>query len=114
MSVLVLGLLYCKEAGVVGQRGEGLNMVDLSLLPLTPIMGSGQAPLQVRLSLIALPHISLLMHSAWVGRRDMRCAIVCANWVQREYIQLAQSPPCFTVKRGVGGVSWSCSRTVPR
>jgi hypothetical protein len=33
---------------VVGQRGEGLNMVDLSLLPLTPIMGSGLAPLQVR------------------------------------------------------------------
>jgi len=47
VSVCVLGLLYCRDSGVVGQRGEGLNMVDLSLLPLTPIMGSGQAPLQV-------------------------------------------------------------------
>eukprot|EP00959_Pyramimonas_sp_CCMP1952_P159461 3335164-Pyramimonas_sp.AAC.1 len=46
VTVTVLGLLYCKQEGIVGQRGNTLNMVDLSLLPLTPIMGDGSAPLQ--------------------------------------------------------------------
>jgi len=46
VSVFVVGMLYCKEQGVVGQRGDNLNMVDLTLLPFTPIMGNGKAPLQ--------------------------------------------------------------------
>ena len=47
VSVFTLGLLYCKEQGVVGQRGgDQLNMVDLTLLPITPVMGNGRAPLQ--------------------------------------------------------------------
>ena len=46
VSVCTLGLLYCKRDGVVGQRGDTLNMVDLALLPITPIMGNGRAPLQ--------------------------------------------------------------------
>ena len=46
VSVCTLGLLYCKNSGVVGQRGDVLNMVDLALLPITPIMGNGRAPLQ--------------------------------------------------------------------
>ena len=46
VSVFTLGLLYCKAQGVVGQRGDTLNMVDLTLLPITPIMGNGRAPLQ--------------------------------------------------------------------
>mmetsp|Transcript_10489 Transcript_10489/g.24313 ORF Transcript_10489/g.24313 Transcript_10489/m.24313 type:complete len:323 (+) Transcript_10489:127-1095(+) len=46
VSVLSLGLLYCKEDLNVGQSGSVLNMADLALLPLTPIMGSGLAPLQ--------------------------------------------------------------------
>ena len=46
VSVFTLGLLYCKTQGVVGQRGDTLNMVDLTLLPITPIMGNGRAPLQ--------------------------------------------------------------------
>ena len=46
VSVFIVGMLYCKEHGVVGQRGDNLNMVDLTLLPITPIMGSGHAPLQ--------------------------------------------------------------------
>ena len=46
VSVFTLGLLYCKEQGVVGQSGNNLNMVDLTLLPITPIMGNGRAPLQ--------------------------------------------------------------------
>ena len=46
VSVFTLGLLYCKTQGVVGQRGDKLNMVDLTLLPITPIMGNGRAPLQ--------------------------------------------------------------------
>ena len=46
VSVFTLGLLYCKTQGVVGQGGNNLNMVDLTLLPITPIMGNGRAPLQ--------------------------------------------------------------------
>ena len=38
VSVCTLGLLYCKNSGVVGNE-ETLNMVDLALLPITPIMG---------------------------------------------------------------------------
>lgn len=47
VSVLSIGLLYSREDLDVGQRGV-LSMADLSLLPLTPIMGNGTAPLQVR------------------------------------------------------------------
>lgn len=49
VTICCLGLLYCKTERGVGQDGTGvnkLNLIDLSLLPLTPIMGSGTAPLQ--------------------------------------------------------------------
>ena len=45
-SVVVLGLLYSKRLGVVGQDSKGINLIDLSVLPLTPILGDGSAPLQ--------------------------------------------------------------------
>lgn len=43
VSVACLGLLYCKNDGIIGQernRGSRINMIDLALLPLTPIMVS--------------------------------------------------------------------------
>ena len=41
-------LLFCsKNDAVVGQGGSGLNLIDMALLPLTPIVGNGTAPLQV-------------------------------------------------------------------
>lgn len=47
ITVACLGLLYCKTDGIIGQEGTTkLNMIDLTLLPLTPIMGDGSAPLQ--------------------------------------------------------------------
>lgn len=49
VSVACLGLLYSKTDGNVGQERKNnsrLNMIDLSLLPLTPIMGDGSALLQ--------------------------------------------------------------------
>lgn len=46
VTVCALGMLYDKDQGIVGQRGDLLNMIDLTLLPLTPIMGDGSAPLQ--------------------------------------------------------------------
>jgi len=46
VSICVLGLLYCKTDRVIGQDGKNLNLIDLSLLPLTPILGDGTAPLQ--------------------------------------------------------------------
>lgn len=45
-TIAFLGLLYCKTDGLVGQSGGKLNLIDLSLLPLTPVMGCGSAPLQ--------------------------------------------------------------------
>lgn len=41
VSIACLGLLYCKTDGIIGQareRGSMVNLIDLSLLPLTPIM----------------------------------------------------------------------------
>lgn len=46
VTVCALGMLYDKDQGIVGQRGDLLNIIDLTLLPLTPIMGDGSAPLQ--------------------------------------------------------------------
>ena len=46
MSIACLGLLYNKEDGLVGQvrsNEASLNLIDLSLLPLTPIMVSVHA-----------------------------------------------------------------------
>jgi hypothetical protein len=38
VTVASLGLLYCKYDGIVGQAGQGLNLIDIAMLPLTPIM----------------------------------------------------------------------------
>jgi nucleoside-diphosphate-sugar epimerase len=54
VTIASLSLLYCREDVSVGQDKDKLrlsspvklNMIDLSLLPLTPIMGTGDAPLQ--------------------------------------------------------------------
>ena len=46
VTIACLGLLYCQTDGIVGQIGDKLNLVDLAMLPLTPIMGDGRAPLQ--------------------------------------------------------------------
>eukprot|EP00981_Chlorochromonas_danica_P009367 scaffold2636_cov176-Ochromonas_danica.AAC.21 len=49
VTIACLGLLYSKIDGTIGQSRGGdsrLNLIDLSLLPLTPIMGDGSAPLQ--------------------------------------------------------------------
>jgi len=64
VTIACLGLLYCKIARGVGQDvGKAkLNLTDLALLPMTPILGSGRAPLQPlevsdaakRLALLAL------------------------------------------------------------
>lgn len=63
VSIACLGLLYCKNDGVVGQYGHKLNLVDLSILPLTPIMGSGLAPLQPQEISDAALRIAMLAHS---------------------------------------------------
>ena len=49
VSIACLGLLYCKWNGSVGQENtedNKINLIDLALLPLCPIVGSGSAPLQ--------------------------------------------------------------------
>lgn len=45
-TIVVLGLLYSMRQALFGQDSKGLNMIDLSLLPLTPILGPGTALLQ--------------------------------------------------------------------
>ena len=37
-SIVLLGLLYSKDDGLIGQQGSDLNLADLSTFPLTPIM----------------------------------------------------------------------------
>jgi nucleoside-diphosphate-sugar epimerase len=65
VSIACLGLLYSKDDGLIGQQRKNeslVNLIDLALLPLTPIMGDGMAPLQpqevldaaVRLAYLAL------------------------------------------------------------
>jgi hypothetical protein len=58
VTTAVLGLLYSKDGHTIGQQRDDtsprasrsgsprLNLIDLSLLPWTPILGSGSAPLQ--------------------------------------------------------------------
>lgn len=47
VTIASLGLLYSRTDGMVGQDGrKGINLIDLALLPLTPILGNGTAPLQ--------------------------------------------------------------------
>ena len=47
-TILCLSLLYCKHKSALGQeiRDDKLNLMDLALLPLTPILGNGKAPIQ--------------------------------------------------------------------
>lgn len=69
VTIACVGVLFCKETHSVGQDfgPKKLNMIDLSILPLTPIMGSGRAPLQpqevsdaaLRLSVLALTNPEL-------------------------------------------------------
>ena len=48
VTIACVGLLYCRESRSVGQDlgPQKLNLIDLSVLPFTPIMGSGRAPIQ--------------------------------------------------------------------
>ena len=48
VTICILGLLYCKENQSIGQDNQknSLNLIDLSLLPITPVLGDGTAPLQ--------------------------------------------------------------------
>jgi len=47
VTIASLGLLYNCTDGMIGQDGrKGINLIDLALLPLTPILGNGTAPLQ--------------------------------------------------------------------
>ena len=47
VTIASLGLLYSRTDGMVGQDGRiGINLIDLALLPLTPILGNWFAPLQ--------------------------------------------------------------------
>jgi nucleoside-diphosphate-sugar epimerase len=50
VTIALLGLLYSKEDGLVGQSGGTLNLVDLCKLPITPIM--------VRHALASTTHIN--------------------------------------------------------
>jgi len=63
VTIASLGLLYCKEDGVVGQSGHGLNLIDIAMLPLTPIMGTGTAPMQPQEIMDAAERIAFLAFS---------------------------------------------------
>jgi hypothetical protein len=43
VTIACLGLLYCQADGIIGQERKGeskINLIDLALLPLTPILVS--------------------------------------------------------------------------
>lgn len=63
VTIASLGLLYCKNDGVVGQSGHGLNLIDIAMLPLTPIMGTGTAPMQPQEIMDAAERIAFLAFS---------------------------------------------------
>jgi len=46
VTIACLGLLYSKAGSIGQEKAAGLNLIDIALLPLTPIMGCGSAPLQ--------------------------------------------------------------------
>jgi len=59
VSVACLGLLYQKSDGMIGQQRGGkasLNLIDLSLLPLTPIMVNTRPPTFLTFSLPPYTH----------------------------------------------------------
>lgn len=60
VTILIMGLMYCKNQRIVGQRGDTVNLVDLASLPLTPIMGDGSAPIQPLEVLDAAERIAFL------------------------------------------------------
>lgn len=37
-SIILLGLLFSKDNGLIGQQGSDLDLADLVTFPLTPIM----------------------------------------------------------------------------
>lgn len=57
VTILLLGLLYSKEDGLVGQSGGNINLVDLCKLPITPIM--------VRPSYFLLYQLTHSMHCSY-------------------------------------------------
>mmetsp|Transcript_29543 Transcript_29543/g.102164 ORF Transcript_29543/g.102164 Transcript_29543/m.102164 type:complete len:265 (-) Transcript_29543:495-1289(-) len=84
VSLLITGLLYCRDARVVGQAGEVMNLVDLALLPVTPVMGDGSAPLQplevgdcaARIAALALGEASLRV------RHESSQGLVESSWAR--------------------------------
>ena len=79
VSITSLGLLYSSKSGAVGQRGDLLNMTDLTLLPLTPIMGNGTAPLQPLEVTDAANRIAFLCMTEFSSRPTQRHDLIRPN-----------------------------------
>eukprot|EP01035_Chromulina_nebulosa_P007179 gene7179-9694_t len=90
VTVACLGLLYSKADGNIGQEHSlsgGINLIDLTLLPLTPIMGDGSAPLQPQEVEDAAQRIAFLALSEPADRplqNTPHCKISSKNKVVRD------------------------------
>lgn len=97
VSICVFGLLYCKTDRVVGQDGKNLNLIDLSLLPLTPILGNGTAPLQPLEVSDAAQRIAFLALSDPLSR-PMQKVISSSSKLN----SLQEKNPCLRIYEGAG------------
>lgn len=88
VSILAIGMLYSKDDLVVGQRGAVLNMIDLTLLPLTPIMGDGQAPLQPLEVDDAADRLAWLALCEPAARPMQRHAVGRESWARESWARL--------------------------
>jgi nucleoside-diphosphate-sugar epimerase len=103
VTIASLGLLYCKTDGIVGQtrKSGNINLIDLSLLPLTPVLGDGSAPLQpqeiddaaVRIAYLALCE---------VASRPIQVAMKCSEDVCFIPISFRGLPQSFRLYDAVG------------
>lgn len=93
VSIVKLGMLYSKSAGVIGQEGGALNIVDLVRLPLTPVMGDGTAPLQPQ-------EVSDAAHRlAWLALSDSATRPIDINMMCKSKFTVSNS-----AKQGEGGL----------
>ena len=98
VTVLTIGMLFCKDQLIVGQRGDSLNLVDLATLPLTPVMGDGSAPLQPLDITDAAERIAYLGLSEPADRPIQRTVSSCSADRRRDLLRAVPDHRRYTLR----------------